>query len=534
MTLTLSAPALFILKVLQDAGYEAYIVGGAVRDLLLARDLDTSTASAATTDYDFTTNARPEEIQKLFPEHFYENSFGTVSVTHEHLLDQMQLPAGFVPAPITPHTRPNRIIDLAQATKIHISLQEIPVSNENTNQEVVAKEHHQASPFPSYQITTFRSDEVYDDFRRPSSMNWGNSLQEDQERRDFTINAMALSVPNNIVAQLVHNPQPFYSLEPTQYEVIDRFDGLKDLEAGIIRTVGDAQARFQEDALRMLRAIRFSVQLNMSIADATFASIVANAKLIQNISGERIRDEFLKMLKSAYPAEAVELLDQTQLLDFIMPELQAGKGVMQGGHHTTDVWTHSLDALRTCPAPDPIVRLATLLHDIAKPMTYEEQKGTITFYNHEIIGARVASRIARRLRLSRQDTQRIFTLVRYHMFHYQPTMTDAAVRRFMRNVGLQNIDDILDLREGDRLGSGARKTSWRLEEFKARMIDQLNQPMEIRDLAINGDDLMSEFELKPGPELGRVLKALFEEVLENPDLNTREALLTKARQLLES
>jgi len=160
----------------------------------------------------------------------------------------------------------------------------------------------------------------------------------------------------------------------------------------------------------------------------------------------------------------------------------------QGGHHNTDVWTHSLDALKECPNPDPIVRLATLLHDIAKPQTFEIRDNKITFYNHEIVGSRITDKIAKRLKFSKIDRRRLFTLVRHHMFYYQPQNSDAAIRRFMRKVSLENIDDILDLREGDRLGSGARKTSWRLEEMKQRMIEQLNQPMEVTDLAINGHD----------------------------------------------
>jgi len=217
-----------------------------------------------------------------------------------------------------------------------------------------------------------------------------------------------------------------------------------------------------------------------------------------------------------------------------MPELLEGKGVEQGGHHTTDVWTHSLDALRETPAIDPIVRLATLLHDVAKPRTYALRDGDITFYNHEIIGSRMASKIAKRLRLSNKDTQRVFTLVRHHMFHYQPHNTDSAIRRFMRKVGLANVDDILDLREGDRLGSGAKRTSWRLEEMKQRMIEQLNQPMEIKDLKINGNDLMEEFDLKPGRILGEVLNHLFEYVMDDPKLNNKEDLLKLSKKYLES
>jgi len=208
--------------------------------------------------------------------------------------------------------------------------------------------------------------------------------------------------------------------------------------------------------------------------------------------------------------------------------------MQQRGHHVSDVWTHSLDALRHCPSSDPIVRLATLLHDIGKPLTYKEENESITFYNHDIVGSRIASKIARRLRLTNKDVQRIFTLVRYHMFHYQPNHSDASIRRFIRRVGFENIDDILDLREGDRLGSGAKKTSWRLEEMKERIIEQLNQPMGLDDLNINGHDLMQELQLKPGPILGQILDKLLEKVLENPDLNEKEKLIAEAKNILNS
>lgn len=527
MIVSVSPHVLFILKMLQTAGYEAYVVGGAVRDVLLASQEGEVGSQLLTIDYDFTTNAKPEEIQQIFPDSFYENTFGTVSITPEKIHAQMGLagPVLHQLLPTKPKQDRQKIIDLAQATKVHQSLS--PELGSVTSDQ---------SLYPTYQITTFRSDEVYDDFRRPTSMNWGTSLDEDVDRRDFTINAMAIQIPLATLDKLLYRfsqrPQPLMELQTTDYQLIDKHQGLDDLQARLVRTVGDPQTRFQEDALRMLRAIRFSVQLNMQIADATFEAIIKQANLLTNISAERIRDEFLKMLASQFPAEAIELLDQSGLLAHILPELEATKNVQQGGHHTTDVWTHSLDALRTCPSPDPIVRLATLLHDVAKPQTQRFVDHNITFYNHEVIGARVARRVAERLHLSRKDTNRMFILVRFHMFYYQPHNTDAAIRRFMRKVGLENIDDILDVREGDRLGSGARQTSWRLEEMKQRMIDQLHQPLSVTDLAINGHDLMEHLQLKPGPILGQLLHDLFEKVLDNPELNTKEILIAEAKQKL--
>ncbi|MBP7842681.1 HD domain-containing protein [Candidatus Woesebacteria bacterium] len=528
--ITISIEALYILYLLQKNSFEGYIVGGAVRDTLLnalGSQTSLNATSLTASDYDFTTNAKPEQIQEIFPEHFYENTFGTVGVAREHLLEQMNR----VNATTTNDTTQpeSSVINLDQATKIHESLKK----NQHDSLEKSEEDSNQSSPKDIYEITTFRSDGTYSDHRRPNEVTWGDSLKEDLSRRDFTINALAIKINQSYLNTIDFTKAPnTLDIDSDHFEVIDLHEGTTDLEAGIITTVGNPNKRFSEDALRMLRAVRFSVQLNMQIEDATFEAIVTNSQLLKHISFERIRDEFLKMLQSDFPKEAIEILDQTGLLKFILPELIDGKGVMQGGHHTTDVWTHNLDAIGSCPSKDPIVRLATLLHDIAKPHTYKEIDGKPTFYNHEIIGSRMAKNIARRLRLSNQEIDRIFLLVRYHMFYYQPEHTDASIRRFMRKVGLENINDILDLREADRLGSGARKTSWRLEEMKERMISQLHQPFAITDMAINGHDLMEQLELKPGPQLGKILNELFEMVLENPDLNTKETLLAEAKKLL--
>lgn len=512
MNLTISKEPLFILQQLQKHGYQAFIVGGAVRDLLLPEQKNKKF------DFDITTDAKPEEIQNIFPESFYENDFGTVAISHTHLREQM----GLEPIERQDKEKQTKIIDPNSATKIHQSLSVKKTENGD-----------QSDQLPNFEITTYRSDEIYSNHRKPDQLNWGETITQDLSRRDFTINAMAISVENmQLLDELINSNHDKVELTEDQYLLIDLFQGQQDLSSHLIRTVGQPDTRFQEDALRMLRAIRFSVQLNMQIEDDTFQAIIANAKLIQHISWERITQELLKIFASDYPAEGIELLDEAGLLGFILPELLEGKGVEQGGHHDTDVWTHSIDALRTCPSHDPIVRLATLLHDIGKPNTYKIIDGNITFYNHEIIGSRIAKSIARRLRLSKDQLDKIFILVRYHMFYYQPQNTDASIRRFMRKVGLENIDDILALREGDRLGSGARRTSWRLEEMKQRMIDQLHQPMDVTDLSINGHDLMEQLNLEPGPILGETLNYLLEEVLENPELNEKEKLLEMAGKFI--
>lgn len=513
--LLLPAEAVGVLQVLTKAHFDAYLVGGAVRDLLSNNNLSNLT------DFDFTTNATPEEIKELFPESVYENNFGTVLIAQKHLREQFSL----IPLQSKPkNSVKNRLIDLAKASKLHSSL----ISTQPT---LESNEPNQDFLEP-IQITTYRSDGSYEDHRRPTSVSWGKTLEEDILRRDFTINSLAIKVSAEKLGQILISQSDFLVLEPQEYEVVDYVGGLEDLQAQYLRSVGPAKDRFGEDALRMLRAIRFSVQLNFEIDTEILEAIRELSSTLNHVSQERITVELLKMLASSQPKKAIELLDKTGLLSLILPELLLTKNVQQSGHHTTDVWTHSLDSLENCPSEDPIVRLATLLHDIAKPQTQRFINNAYTFYNHEIVGARIAKQIAIRLRLSKRDQERIFILVRYHMFHYQPQNTDASVRRFMRQVGLEHIDDILDLREGDRLGSGARKTSWRLEEFKQRMIEQLNQPLDVTDLAINGHDLMNELQMQPGKKMGEVLQYLFELVMEDASLNEKEKLLKLAEERL--
>ncbi len=560
--LRLPIEPLLVLSVLHQAGFIAHIVGGAVRDLLLesiisndsgmSRPLvnpsstnqpspklsvinqtDTTQPTLSLPnhfiDFDIATNARPEQILELLKESYYENQFGTVSLTYEHLYQQLKIDQSYQDAKQLllkqkKLDKPSKFIDLQKAAKIHDSL---PVPT----QSLTTSTQHR---FPPLEITTYRTEEKYETgARRPSSLNWGETLEDDLSRRDFTINALALQVSPTIHDQLktvIEHKQATLNgveLSPADYHVIDLHQGWQDLTAKVVRTVGDPNLRFAEDALRMLRAIRLSVQLRFSIDQATLDAINQHHHLLSHVSPERIRVELNKMLVSSEPKRAIELLDQTDLLGEFLPELLTMRGVEQSGHHTTDVWTHSLDAVQACPSPDPVVRLATLLHDISKPQTFRRQNGSITFYNHEIIGARVARDIGHRLKYSTRDCNRLFTLVRYHMFHYQPHDTDAAVRRFMRKVGLNNIDDILDLREADRLGSGARQTSWRLEEFKQRMIEQLNQPFDLNDLAIDGEDIMRELNLPPGPQIGQILRELQDKVLAGEVENDKESLVSK-------
>ncbi len=476
MDLQLPSAVLVILSTLQSHGFTCEIVGGAVRDVLLGRE---------TTDWDFTTNATPEEILPLFQESFYENQFGTVMLAHKHLLEQFPEELSSSPLP------PDLVFD----------------------------------------ITTYRADGEYRNHRKPESVVWGKTIEEDLERRDFTINAIALRVSSNDSIEINTATNPGYEL--VHVELIDPFHGEDDLENKVIRTVGDPDARFSEDALRMLRAIRFANSLQFTIDGPTLTALQKHAEELRHISFERISSEFMSMMASDTPDIAIVLLDKFGLLAYIIPELLAAKGVRQSGHHIYDVWEHSIRALAACESNDPVVRLATLLHDIAKPITAQETHGgTVTFYNHEVIGARMAKEIGKRLRLPKEACDRMFTLVRWHMFTYETFVTDAYIRRFLRRVGTENMEDMFALRTGDRIGSGSKATSWRLEELKDRIWAELHQPLKVTDLAIDGNDLMQAFEIKPGPIIGKVLNDLLEDVLENPDHNTKELLLEKARALI--
>ncbi len=453
-----------VIKDFQKNNFEIYIVGGAVRDLLMAK---------ATYDWDFTTNATPEEIQKILPESFYDNRFGTVGIAVKDLIKRYQI-------------------------------KDKPLKGINTSR-----------PF---EITTFRTEGVYRDGRHPNEVSWGKTLEEDLERRDFTINAMAIKIQE-------------VGVKTNQFTIIDPFGGQQDLQKKLIRAVGEPAVRFKEDALRLMRAIRIAAELGFSIEEKTLKAIAENHQLLNKISAERLRDELFKILKANFPADGLKLLAATHLLEIILPELSKTQGVQQAGHHTTDVWHHSLASLANCPSPEPVVRLAALLHDIGKPVTFRKIENKITFYGHEVVGTKIASKIAERLKFSQRDKEKLLILIRYHMFAYQPAMTDASIRRFIRKVGRENINDMILLRIADRLGGGSRATSWRLRELQERIGKVLYTPMQIKDLKVNGYDVMKTLKLKPGPKVGKILNQLFEEVLEDAAKNKREYLLKRMKAL---
>lgn len=457
---SLPSSAQEVIDRLQNHGYQAYAVGGSVRDLLMNK---------STKGWDFTTNATPEQIIELFPDSFYDNQFGTVGIkVYKH------------------------------------SQQQIPTTKQTDNIAEIED---------IFEITTYRSEQGYTDNRHPDHVSWGHSLEEDLSRRDFTINAIA------------YNGNTF----------IDPFDGKKDLEVKLIRTVGNPDERFSEDALRIMRAVRIATETGFLIEAETLASIKRHVDSLSRISAERIRDELFKILASDFPADGILLLKNTGILSSILPELDLAFTVSQKSpkrHHIYDVGTHSVMALKHCPATDPLVRLATLLHDIGKPKTFhKDSTGLITFYNHEVVGARIVKQIAHRLRLSKKQTDKLITLIRWHQFTVDERQTDSAIRRFIRRVTKEYLPDMLALRIGDRLGGGAQETSWRLELFKQRLDEVQRQPFSITDLKVNGFDVMETLQVSPGPVIGRTLETLFKEVEEGVLVNERETLLARVKTI---
>lgn len=435
----------------EKSGKRLYLVGGAVRNMLLGKMVY---------DWDFTTDATPEETLEILKakEPFYNNKFGTVGVPSQE--------------------------------------------------------------YRPHEITTFRSEQGYSDNRRPDNVVWGKTIEEDLQRRDFTINAIALK----------KDPA-----SKNGFEIIDPFNGQGDIKNKLVRTVGEPNERFSEDALRLMRAVRFATELDFNIEDGTFEAIKQNAIKINAIAKERVRDELLKIIASPNAYRGMEVFRNTGLMQEVLPELEKTFGVEQkspGRHHIHDVGTHSLLSLKNVPSQDVITRFATLIHDIGKPQTFKRlETGTITFYNHEVVGATIAKRIAERLRFSRKDTGKLIRLVRWHQFTVNENQSDKALRRFIRNTTLEYVDDMLALRTGDRLGGGATETSWRLEEFKKRIVEVQKQPFTVRDLQIDGLDVMNTLKLHPGPQVGEILNRLYNEVTEGDLPNQKEDLLKRLEYL---
>lgn len=439
-----------IIKELQKNKFEAYIVGGCVRDLLLKKEPE---------DWDIATNAKPEEISKIFSNSFYENNFLTVTV--------------------------------------------LTKSKKNNLEEV--------------EITTYRAEGKYTDKRHPDEVRFAETLEQDLSRRDFTINSLALELLNN------------------SFKIIDIFDGQKDLKNKILRSVGKADERFSEDALRMMRAVRFATTLDFEIEKETYKAIKNNSELIKNISQERIRDELIKIIMSERAAEGIELLRKLDILKYIIPEIEEGYEVGQNKHHIYSCYEHSLKSLEYAAKKNfnKYVRIAALLHDVAKPRVKQGEGSDSTFYNHEVVGARMTKKILERLKFSKKDIDKLTKLVRYHLFYYNvDEVGENSVRRLVRQAGTENMEELLQLRMADRIGSGVPKAEpYKLRHLKY-IIEKVSQdPISAKMLKLKGDEVMKILNLTPGPKIGQVLDILLDYVLEDPKNNKKEFLKNKVKEL---
>lgn len=446
-----------IIKKLNSSGFEGYAVGGCVRDLLLNKEPK---------DWDITTNAKPEEIQNLFPEHVYENTFGTVAVKTQPLM-----------------TRAGQ----AGSEKPELALIE---------------------------VTPYRIEGKYTDKRHPDEIKFADKIEDDLSRRDFTINAMAMDIDG---------------------KVKDLFNGQKDLESKTIRTVGEPEERFNEDALRLLRAVRLAAVLDFKIENKTLEALNKNSDYLMAISKERIRDEFIKIINSENAYDGIMLLHKTGLLKHIVPELLEGVGVTQNLHHIYTVWEHLIYALKYAVDKDYslAVRLAALFHDIGKPRSKRGDGEHSTFYGHEVIGAKMVAQIMERLRFSHDTADKVVKLVRYHMFFYNVgEVTESSVRRLLVNVGSENVEDLLKVREADRIGSGRPKAvPYKLRHMKYIIDKVSHDPISVKMLKVGGEDVIKELNSKPGPKVGLILNYLLSEVIDDPGKNTKEYLEQRIHEL---
>ena len=440
-----------VTNILRDKGFEAYLVGGCVRDLLLGKNPK---------DWDVTTNATPDQIQALFPDSFYENEYGTVGVK---------------------------------------------TGSEDERLAIV-------------EVTPYRSESTYSDKRRPDKVTFGVSLENDLARRDLTVNAVAL--------------------DEHKGHIVDPFGGQKDIKDKVLRAVGDPLLRFQEDALRMMRTVRFVAELGFAIDTDTAAAIKENSKHLGSVSRERVRDELSKILLSDQPMLALGLAQQLSLLEYIAPDLVRGIGIKQNQAHSYDVFGHLMRSMQH--AADKRwnfdVRIAALFHDVSKPETrkWSDEKNDWTFHGHDVVGSRVTKKALENLRFSRETIEKVSKLVRWHMFFSDPeVITLSAVRRVIRNVGEENIRDLLSLRVCDRIGTGRPKEQpFRLRKYIAMVDQALRDPISVAMLKTDGNRMIQVFHAKPGPKIGWALNALLEEVLENPKLNTEDYLDKRTVDLL--
>ncbi|MDD5152880.1 MAG: HD domain-containing protein [Candidatus Pacebacteria bacterium] len=443
-----------VTKTLRDGGFEAYLVGGCVRDMFV---------NIKPKDWDVTTNANPEQIQKLFLETFYENDYGTVGVVNE---------------------------------------------TEDETLKVI-------------EVTPYRTEGAYSDKRRPDTVSFNAKLEDDLKRRDFTINAIAYDD----------------SQGHSKGHIIDPYGGLSDIEGKILRTVGSPYDRFHEDALRILRAVRLATDLGFTINVETQEAIQKTAQNLKEIAVERIRDEFSKMVMSKNPMVGIIMCEKLGLLDYIAPDLKRGIGLEQNGAHIYTIWEHNLRALQHSADRDwPLhVRLAALFHDVAKPETrrWSEEKNDWTFYGHDVVGGRVTKKALENLKYPKKIVDVASQLVRYHLFFSDiEKITLSAVRRIVRNVGPENVWDLMKLRACDRIGMGRPKeTPYRLRKYQSMIEEAMRAPVSVGMLKIDGKKIMDVTHETPGPRIGFILHALLEEVFDNPENNTEEFLARRAIEL---
>jgi poly(A) polymerase/tRNA nucleotidyltransferase (CCA-adding enzyme) len=461
-----------IAEKLQNANFQAYLVGGCVRDLSMNR---------APKDWDIATDAKPEEIQKLFPDSVYENKFGTVAV------------------------KATRGTNAEQTRK---RAEKFPRESASGPRE---------SAPDIVEVTAFRLEGKYTDKRHPDEIKFAKTIEEDLSRRDFTINAMALEIQNS------------------KFLLIDPYGGQEDIKNKIIRTVGNPIERFNEDALRLMRAIRFAAELGFSIEEETAQAIKQEAGLLEMIAKERIRDEFQKILITENAASGVQMLEDLNLLKYIVPELREGIGVSQNKHHIYTVWEHNLRALDYSAKKNypPEIRMAALFHDIGKPRTKRGEGPDCTFYGHEVLSAKMAARILDRLHFPKNMAEKIIHLVRYHLFYYNVgEVTEAGVRRFLRRVGPEYVEDFIKVREADRIGSGVPKAvPYKLRHLLFMIEKVKRDPLSPKMLAVNGEDVMKILNTSPGPRVGRILAILLDEVIEEPAKNKIKDLELRIKEL---